>query len=63
MNAKSFSDAMNEVNDKYYEEAANYQCKKYRWTKWSMMAACLVVALALCGFGYAAYIYWGRKLQ
>ena len=31
MNAKLFSEAMNEVNDKYYEEAANYHCKKYRW--------------------------------
>lgn len=59
MNSKLFSEAMSEVNDKYYEEAANYQCKKYRWTKWSTVAACLVVALALCGFGYAAYIYWG----
>lgn len=59
MNAKKFAEAMNEVNDKYYEEAANYQCKKHRWVKWSTVAACLVVALALCGFGYAAYIYWG----
>lgn len=59
MNSKLFSEAMSEVNDKYYEEAANYQCKKYRWTKWSAVAACLVVALALCGFGYAVYTYWG----
>lgn len=27
MNPKLFSEAMSEVNDKYYEEAANYQCK------------------------------------
>lgn len=59
MNAKLFSEAMNEVNDKYYEEAASYHCKKYGWRKWSMVAACLAVVLVLCGFGYAAYIYWG----
>lgn len=27
--------------------------------KWSTVAACFAVVLALCGFGYAAYIYWG----
>ena len=27
MNAKLFSEAMSEVNDKYYEEAANYYGK------------------------------------
>lgn len=59
MNAQMFSEAMNEVNGKYYEEAANYQYKKHRWVKWSTMAACLVVAVALCGFGYVAYICWG----
>ena len=45
MNAKLFSEAMSEVNDKYYEEAANYHCKKHRWVKWSAMAACLTVVL------------------
>ncbi len=27
MNTKLFSEAISEVNDKYYEEAANYHCK------------------------------------
>ena len=45
MNVKLFSEAMNEVNDKYYEEAANYQCKRYGWVKWSSMVACLAVVL------------------
>ena len=45
MNAKLFSEAMSEVNDKYYEEAANYHCKKHGWVKWSAMAACLTVVL------------------
>ena len=43
MNPKLFSEAMSEVNDKYYEEAANYQCKKYGWGKWTTVAACLVL--------------------
>ena len=45
MNTKLFSEAMSEVNDKYYEEAANYHCKKHGWVKWSAMAACLTVVL------------------
>lgn len=45
MNARLFSEAMNEVNDKYYEEAANYQFKRHGWVKWSSMAACLAVVL------------------
>ena len=35
MNTKLFSEAISEVSDKYYEEAANYHCKKYGWIKWS----------------------------
>lgn len=27
MNTKLFSEAISEVSDKYYEEAANYHCK------------------------------------
>lgn len=45
MNAKLFSEAMSEVNDKYYEEAANYHCKKHGWVKWSAMAACFTIVL------------------
>ena len=45
MNTKLFSEAMSEVNDKYYEEAENYHCKKHGWVKWSAMAACLTVVL------------------
>ena len=45
MNAKLFSEAMSEVNDKYYEEAENYHVKKHGWIKWSAMAACLTVML------------------
>ena len=52
MTTKLFSEAISEVGDKYYEEAANYHCKKHGWVKWSAMAACLTVVLftALSGF-------------
>lgn len=45
MNAKLFSEAMSEVNDKYYEEAASYRYKKHGWVKWSAMAACFTALL------------------
>lgn len=45
MNTKLFSEAMSEVNDKYYEEAENYHCKKHGWVKWSAMAACFTAVL------------------
>jgi len=31
MTTKLFSEALSGVNDKYYEEAANYHCKKHGW--------------------------------
>ena len=34
-----FFEAMNEVSDRYYEEAANYQAPKRWWVKWGVMAA------------------------
>ena len=45
MNAKLFSEAISELDDRYYQEAANYHCKKHGWIKWSVMAACLTVVL------------------
>lgn len=45
MNARSFSEAMSEVSDVYYEEAASYRCKKHGWVKWTAMAACFTVLL------------------
>ena len=46
MNTKLFSEAISEVGDKYYEEAANYHCKKHGWIKWSAMAACLCLIIS-----------------
>ena len=33
MNPKLFSEAMSEVSDKYYAEAANYRYKRRGWTR------------------------------
>ncbi len=43
MNTKKFSEAMNELDNKYVEKAINYQAKKRKpvWMKWGAMAACL----------------------
>ena len=50
MNAKLFSEAMSEVSDKYYEEAENYHCKKYRWVRFTSLVACAaIVAAAVLG--------------
>ena len=45
MNAKLFSEALSEVSDKYYEEAANYHCKKHGWIKWGALATCLCMVI------------------
>lgn len=47
MNTKKFSEAMSEVDDKYYIEAANYQPKRKKISsvKWGAMAACLCLAV------------------
>ena len=47
MNTKLFSEAMSEVNDKYYEEAENYHCPKNRWIKFASLAACAAIVLAV----------------
>ena len=47
MNSKKLSEAISEVNDKYYEEAANYQPKQKKrpWVKWGAIAACLCLVI------------------
>lgn len=47
MSKKKFSEAMTEVNDKYYEEAARYERKRKTplWLKWGAMAACLCLVV------------------
>ena len=55
MNAKKFSDAMSELDDKYIDEAINYKKKvkkarkktnKHSLIKWGAMAACLCLIVA-----------------
>ena len=43
MNKKRFAEAISMVDDKYYEEVANYQCKKKKTmrVKWTIWAACV----------------------
>lgn len=47
MNAKEFSNALGEVNDKYVSEAIQYKAKKKKpvLLKWVAMAACLCIVL------------------
>ena len=48
MNAKKFSEAMSELDNKYVDEALNYKkkAKKPVWLKWGVMAACLCLVVA-----------------
>ena len=45
MNTRKFSDAISEIDDKYYEEAANYQSrrKKNTWIACGSIAAMLAI--------------------
>lgn len=47
MNAKKFSDAMSELDNKYIDEALNYKkkVKKPIWIKWGAMVASLLLVL------------------
>lgn len=47
MNTKLFSEAMNQINDRYYEEAARYEYRRrtHGWVKWSVVAACLAIVV------------------
>lgn len=56
MNKERFAEAISMVDDKYYEEAANYQRKKKTpvWVRWGAMAACLLIALSIGAVAVAA---------
>ena len=47
MNTKEFSEAMNEIDSRYIEEAVNYKQKAKNpvWVKWGAMAACVCVMI------------------
>lgn len=52
MKTEAFSYAMNEINDKYIEEAIRYipKGKKHVWYKWGAAAACLLVLCTAAAF-------------
>lgn len=56
MNKERFAEAISMVDDKYYEEAENYQRRKKKpvWVKWGAMAACLLIALSMGAVAVAA---------
>lgn len=61
MNTKLFFEAINEVSDSYYEEAANYRCKRKKpyLLKWSTAAACTaIVCIAVFS---VLFDFWERQ--
>ena len=52
MNAKKFSDAMSELDNKYIDEALNYKKKgkELFWIKWGVIAYCLCLIVPLTAF-------------
>ena len=57
MNAKKFSDAMSELDNKYIDEALNYKkkAKKPFWIKWGVIAACLCLIVPLTAFAIVQF--------
>ena len=59
MNAKAFSDAMSELDNRYIDEALNYKrkAKKSVWVKWGAIAACvcLMIPLTACAIDIIQY--------
>ncbi len=47
MNSKKFSEAMNEIDNKYINEAIRYKkrTKKFGWIKWWGVVACFIVTI------------------
>ncbi len=58
MNTKKFSEAMNEVGDKYYEEAITYKknTKKPKAAKWGVIAASITAAV-FCFFTTTVFAF------
>lgn len=67
MNSRKFSEAMNEVDDKYYEEAINYKKniqkkahskrgkKQSKWIKWGVVAAALLCCFSMTAFAVSLF--------
>ena len=57
MNAKKFSDAMSELDNKYIDEALNYKkkVKKPIWIKWGAMVASLLLVFSYGSLPMSCY--------
>lgn len=64
MNTKNFSDGMNEIDNKYVDEAVNYKKKARQpiWMKWGTLAACFAV-VAFIGVGVLHGGFLGNKID
>lgn len=58
MTNKQFSEALSQISDRYIIETINFRNKKGK-KKYSLLAACLILALILCGFAFAVHSYLG----
>ncbi len=67
MRAEKFSEAMNEIDDKYIEKAISYRAKKRMtvWISWGVAAACvcLIVAILWNRPAYDPPVYEGAYLS
>lgn len=53
MNSKKFSEAMNEVDNKYVDEAISYKAKKKnKWIKWVVIAAACLTLICVVAINY-----------
>lgn len=64
MNGRKFSDAMDELDSKYIDEAFNYKkkAKKPSWIKWGVVAACFAVVV-IWGVGVFQSELFGSKID
>lgn len=60
MNSKKFSEAISEVDDKYYEEVINYQATKSFKRRWLVALAAAIMTFSLIGAGAAISQYVDR---
>lgn len=56
---KKLYHSITDISEAYVEEAWRCKPAAKKRKRFLLMAACLLLALALCGFGYAISVYWG----
>lgn len=60
MNSRKFFEAISEVDDKFYEEAINYQATKSFKRRWLFALAAVIMTFSLIGAGVAVSQYVDR---